>query len=171
MSLTIRAGKASAGVIEPEAVEPMVRQIPRGFNNGGLHELSPTISSNSWECNNFIQEPLPCASRGRNPNNPKSRKSGEHTEQRLEINENGISNCLTSVQKDSLVIEPYTYSGRIRKLTPRECWRLMDFDDEDFEKAKAAGVSNSQLYKQAGNSICVKVLEAILKQMVVDASI
>jgi site-specific DNA-cytosine methylase len=46
---------------------------------------------------------------------------------------------------------------RIRKLTPKECWRLMGFDDTDFEKAAAVN-SNSQLYKQAGNSIVVDVL-------------
>ncbi len=50
---------------------------------------------------------------------------------------------------------------RIRKLTPRECWRLMGFDDEDFDKAQSAGISNTQLYKQAGNSIVVDCLEAI----------
>lgn len=50
---------------------------------------------------------------------------------------------------------------RIRRLTPRECWRVMDFTDEDFDKAKAAGISDTQLYKQAGNSICVGVLQAI----------
>ena len=50
---------------------------------------------------------------------------------------------------------------RIRKLTPKECWRLMGFDDEDFEKAKSNNISNSQLYKQAGNSIVVNVLEKI----------
>ena len=54
---------------------------------------------------------------------------------------------------------------RIRKLTPKECWRLMDFDDADIDKAKASGVSDSQLYKQAGNSIVVAVLENIFKQM------
>ena len=53
---------------------------------------------------------------------------------------------------------------RIRKLTPLECWRLMGFTDEDFRKAKEVN-SNSQLYKQAGNSIVVNVLEAIFKQM------
>lgn len=54
---------------------------------------------------------------------------------------------------------------RIRKLTPRECWRLMGFSDEDFEAA--AGVnSNTQLYAQAGNSIVVNVLEAIFGRMV-----
>ena len=53
---------------------------------------------------------------------------------------------------------------RIRKLTPKECWRLMGFDDEDFEKAEKVN-SNTQLYKQAGNSIVVNVLEAILKEL------
>jgi len=52
---------------------------------------------------------------------------------------------------------------RIRKLTPRECWRLMGFDDTDFDKAQAIGTSNTQLYKQAGNSIVVNVLENIIK--------
>lgn len=53
---------------------------------------------------------------------------------------------------------------RIRKLTPLECWRLMGFDDEDFRKAEAVN-SNSQLYKQAGNSIVVNVLEGILRNL------
>lgn len=53
---------------------------------------------------------------------------------------------------------------RIRKLTPLECWRLMGFDDEDFRKAEAVN-SNSQLYKQAGNSIVVNVLERILRNL------
>jgi DNA (cytosine-5)-methyltransferase 1 len=53
---------------------------------------------------------------------------------------------------------------RIRKLTPKECWRLMDFTDEDFGKAAEVN-SNTQLYKQAGNSIVVNVLAAILGQM------
>lgn len=54
--------------------------------------------------------------------------------------------------------------NKVRKLTPRECWRLMDFTDEDFEKAQKVN-SDSQLYKQAGNSIVVKVLEEIFKEM------
>ena len=53
---------------------------------------------------------------------------------------------------------------RIRKLTPIEVWRLMGFDDEDFEKASKVN-SNAQLYKQAGNSIVVNVLEAILRNL------
>ena len=54
---------------------------------------------------------------------------------------------------------------RIRRLTPRECWRLMDFTDEQFDKANNAGLSNSQLYKQAGNSIVVGVLEQIMSNL------
>lgn len=55
---------------------------------------------------------------------------------------------------------------KIRKLSPLECWRLQAFDDEDFEKAFAAGISNSQLYKQAGNSITVSVLESIFQELI-----
>lgn len=53
---------------------------------------------------------------------------------------------------------------RIRKLTPKECWRLMGFSDEDFAKAEKVN-SNTQLYKQAGNSIVVDVLMAIFKEL------
>lgn len=53
---------------------------------------------------------------------------------------------------------------RIRKLTPRECWRLMGFKDEDYEKAENA-VSPTQRYKQAGNSIVRPVLMAIFSQL------
>lgn len=58
-------------------------------------------------------------------------------------------------------IMEHTENSRIRKLTPLECWRLMGFDDEDFHKAEKV-CSNSQLYKQAGNSIVVDVLVGIL---------
>ena len=79
-----------------------------------------------------------------------------------------------NVQKEN--IQTLTTSGgndrgvvlkdlKIRKLTPLEVWRLMGFDDEDFEKASKVN-SNSQLYKQAGNSIVVNVLEAIFKELI-----
>lgn len=54
---------------------------------------------------------------------------------------------------------------RIRKLTPKECFRLMGFSDENYQAAKDAGVSNSQLYKQTGNSIVVDVLYYILVEL------
>ena len=56
---------------------------------------------------------------------------------------------------------------RIRKLTPRECWRLMGFDDQAFDQAEKV-CSNSQLYKQAGNSIVVDVLEKILTNLLIN---
>ena len=76
-------------------------------------------------------------------------------------NEN-ISQCLTEPHHNSQRL----FDGlRIRKLTPLECWRLMGFDDEDFEKASQVN-SNTQLYKQAGNSIVVNVLMAIFKELI-----
>ena len=63
---------------------------------------------------------------------------------------------------DDVVAEHYV---RVRKLTPKECWRLMGFDDDSFERASKV-CSNSQLYKQAGNSIVVDVLMAIFKEMI-----
>lgn len=61
-------------------------------------------------------------------------------------------------------IDGVTYLIRIRKLTPKECWRLMDFTDEDFEKAEQVN-SNTQLYKQAGNSIVKNVLCEVFRNL------
>lgn len=74
----------------------------------------------------------------------------------------GVAQTLTTSPQQVIVLEDI----RIRKLTPLECWRLMGFDDEDFHKAQQSGVSNSQLYKQAGNSIVVNVLEKIFKNLI-----
>lgn len=53
--------------------------------------------------------------------------------------------------------------GRIRKLTPRECWKLQGFTDDQFDKAKATGLSDSRLYKMAGNAVTVNVIAEIGK--------
>ena len=82
------------------------------------------------------------------------------------VDRDGIGYTLTATEyKDPLKIaEPgNTRTVRIRKLTPRECWRLMGFNDEEFDRVH--GISNSQLYKQAGNSIVVNVLSALLSQL------
>lgn len=102
------------------------------------------------------------AMRGRNPDNPSDRTVGSPTEQRLEMNMQGTSNCLTSVQKDNLLLEKPQY--RIRKLTPRECGRLMGVSDEDIDKMAAVN-SNTQLYKQFGNSIVVDVMCAMFRNL------
>jgi DNA (cytosine-5)-methyltransferase 1 len=57
------------------------------------------------------------------------------------------------------------HHGRIRKLLPIECWRLQGYTDEQFYKAQAAGLTDSQLYKQAGNSVTVNVIAAIGKRI------
>ena len=57
---------------------------------------------------------------------------------------------------------------RIRKLTPKECFRLMGVSDEDIEKIQSSGISNAQQYKQAGNSIVVAVLENIFKELFIN---
>lgn len=129
-----------------------------------------------------------CASRGRflDENGNRS-KDGEYC-QRLELNTDGVSNTLTTVQKDNYVLEEEqientsptlptitnpnilednNYDFKIRKLTPKECWRLMGIYDEDFEKAQNV-VSNSQLYKQAGNAIVVDVMYYIFKNLFIE---
>ena len=69
----------------------------------------------------------------------------------------GIANTLVTGSEQATLTTEY----RIRKLTPRECWRLQAFPDELFDKAQQAGLSDSQLYKQAGNSVTVNVIEYI----------
>lgn len=79
------------------------------------------------------------------------------------VQENGtISPTITATETGICKIESPI---RIRKLTPMECFRLMGFSDQDFDAAKNAGISNSQLYKQAGNSIVVDVLYYIYVEL------
>ena len=54
---------------------------------------------------------------------------------------------------------------KVRKLTPLECLKIMGFDEEDYKKLKDAGISDTQIYKQAGNSIAVNVAEAIFNEL------
>ena len=188
-------------------------------------EICPTLTAGTQDlC--YIDLPCIGASRGRNPENPSDRTPGNEVEQRLELNKNGTSNTITTVQKDNYVVEPSSKFGkmknpydianeyfqendfiepialdeqnkcirkdftvgtlttdgsspkknnrvvvasemqdfRIRKLTPLEVRRLMGFTDEQFHKAEQVN-SNSQLYKQAGNSIVVDVLYYLFKNL------
>ncbi|MGU7878143.1 DNA cytosine methyltransferase, partial [Streptococcus suis] len=92
-------------------LEPKIIQRGHGYNQGGEHDIAPTLTSNSYQENNHL-------------------------------------------------LDGY----RIRKLTPRECWRLQGFPDWAFDRAQAVN-SNSQLYKQAGNSVTVNVIEAIARRL------
>lgn len=88
----------------------------------------------------------------------------QRTDEGIRTFKDNICGTLRTIDScgDKRVIEP---NYRIRKFTPRECWRLMGFSDQDFESAQKEN-SNAQLYKQAGNSIVVNVLMAIFKEMI-----
>lgn len=183
-----------------------------GVQNGDYPAIC--ITANYWKSprqGNYLKEPASCAMRGRNPDNPSDRTAGIPTEQRIEVG-GYVANCITSVQKDSMVVEPnviqlgnifsdrdnfsnpqegrvYDKEGlspslltmqggnkqpkietekyRIRKLTERECFRLMGVYDSDIDKIQQAGISRTQQYKLAGNSIVVDVLYYIFKNMFV----
>ena len=87
-------------------------------------------------------------------------EESRHNMTKLEPRQDGISNTITTVQKDNLLKDGF----RIRKLTPRECWRLQGFPDWAFDKAQEVN-SKTQLYKQAGNSVTVNVIKAIAQNL------
>lgn len=113
-SFTLTAQDRHGVIVKDGGKQPKILQKARGFNQGGVFEIAPTLSKSCWECNNFLKE-----------------------------------------------------NYRIRKLTPRECWRLQGFPDWTFEKAKEVN-SDSQLYKQAGNSVTVNVIEWIARRLYVE---
>ena len=99
--------------------EPKIIQRGHGYNQGGEHDIAPTLTSNSYHENNILKN-----------------------------------------NRNTITLSNY----KIRKLTPKECWRLQGFPDELFDKAQSVN-SNSQLYKQAGNSVTVNVIEEIAKRL------
>lgn len=80
----------------------------------------------------------------------------------------GVSPTLTTNKGEGVKIVEYGITYRIRKLTPRECLRLMDVPEKYIDKMLNSGISNSQLYKMAGNSIVVACLEHIFRKMFID---
>lgn len=121
--------------------------------NSSCPDCCSTLKTHSDKLGVCVDNPVCVASRGRKTINGVFR-------QKLEPRKDGVSNTLTTVHKDNLIATNY----RIRKLTPLECWRLMGFDDSDFYKAEKVS-SQTQLYKQAGNSIVVNVLLAIFESL------
>lgn len=183
------------------SLESKFESTNRIYDVGGSSPTLSTMQGGNQEPK--ILESQIVAMRGRNPDNPSDRAVGNPTGQRLEVNMQGASNCLTSVQKDNLLLENniqkvgqissngsqygtvvsdngisanlvagiHGYANshiatqyRIRKLTPRECGRLMGVSDEDIDKMAAVN-SNTQLYKQFGNSIVVDVMCAMFKNL------
>lgn len=207
-SITAREYKEPRSVMEVIQIGNIAEE--KNFSNpqtGRIYDVggcSPTLSTmQGGNQEPKILESQIVAMRGRNPDNPSDRTVGNPTEQRLEVNMQGTSNCLTSVQKDNLLLEnniqkvgqissngsqcgtvisdngisanlvagAHGYANnhiatqyRIRKLTPRECGRLMGVSDEDISKMAAVN-SNTQLHKQFGNSIVVDVMCAMFKNL------
>ncbi len=126
-----------------------VVQRGRGKNQGGLHDICPTITTNSFEQNNHLCIPV------LTPDRPEKRQN------RRRFKENNDPSFTLTTQDRHGIFDGYT----IRRLTPLECFRLMGFPDKHTQRCREAGISDSQLYKQAGNSIVVDVLEAILGQL------
>lgn len=110
---------------------------------------------------NAVEIPFCVAMRGRNPENPKSRKSGLPTEQMIEPRFDEKSGSLTTVQKDNLVLNKKS----IRRLTPRECGRLQTVPAHHLETMLSSGISDTQLYKMFGNGWTVDVITHIFKYL------
>lgn len=132
-------------------VEPQIFQTPRGFNKGGLHDICPPITSNSFQNNNHLIEKNDWVLGGLQ----------EHQTPKAD----GICPTLTSAMGMGGGQTPIVpQNSRIRRLTPLECFRLQAYSDEFFYKCQAVN-SDTQLYKQAGNTITVSVIQAIIKNL------
>ena len=90
-----------------------------------------------------------------------SRKRFDNPQEGRVYSPSGLCPCLRDDSRYWFMAKKY----RIRKLTAKECFRLMGVRDEDIERIQQAGISESQQYKMAGNSIVVDVLEGIFTQM------
>lgn len=127
--------------------------------NNRVYSQEGIAQTLTTSCNQGVLEPVGCQIR---PKDRNYNKNGKPREDQVEIRSDNLSNALLTTSQKNMIVEP---QFRIRKLTPLECWRLMGFTDEDFKKAQQVN-SNSQLYKQAGNSIVKQVLMAIFRQMI-----
>lgn len=127
-------------------------QTGRVYDESGLCPTLNTMQGGGREPKVLVQ---PCLT----PDRVNKRQNGRRFK-----NNDEPSFTLTAADRHGILLSNgKTYV--IRKLTPLECWRLQGFTDEQFYKAKQAGVSNTQLYKQAGNAVTVPVVEAIAEKL------
>lgn len=149
------------GGLEPKV---LIERPLKGLTKNGWHFEQNVFSKNS------IAATLKAG--GGSGNIPKIAYRPCLTPDRINKRQNGrrFKNCedpaftSTSQDRHGVLIES-DRALAIRKFTPKECWRLQGFTDDQFEKAKKAGISNSQLYKQAGNAVTVDVVEQIGKRL------
>lgn len=136
-----------------EEVPPRIPKpdgINRTLRSGGKASLTE-----KHNYDHVAVEVIPCLTPDRIEKRQEGRRFKENDDPAHTVN---------TVDRHGVAIGSYP-KYRIRKLIPLECFRLQAFSDEDFYKCQAAGISNSQLYKQAGNSITVTVLEEIFKEL------
>ncbi|HEM5098214.1 TPA: DNA (cytosine-5-)-methyltransferase [Streptococcus suis] len=193
-TITARYGEAQgSGSYIIEGQQPKIIQRGHGYNQGGEHDTAPTLTSNSWQENNLlaIKEATTKGYSEATVGDSINLSHPNSATRRGRVGKQMANTLLTGEEQGVVVYDFYnrktkdevgtlTASGhqgntkagtfgildgiRIRKLTPRECWRLQGFPDWAFDKAQAVN-SNSQLYKQAGNSVTVNVIEAIAKRL------
>lgn len=143
-------------VLEDDSMGVVTAAAMRGRENGQQIEISDREYSNALttvQKDSLVAE-TKCLNSKVNGKQP-------HVQDRIYDSE-GISTAITTAFRPS--IAEHTENLWIRKLTPKECWRLMGFSDECFEKASKVN-GNTQLYKQAGNSIVVDVLVHIFRNL------
>jgi len=157
VSKTIRVGGGGSLSAKHsfDMIKVMGNSNPSGNDmNGNVFDsegISPTLSTNKGEGIKVMQI------------NPSKESGGKQPyKQNRVFDSEGIAPTM-----DTECGRPSVLNGKtIRKLTPLECHRLQDFPDKHVQKARKAGVSDSQLYKQAGNSITVRVLELIVEKLI-----
>ena len=142
-------------------LEPKIIQRGHGYNKGGEYDIAPTLTSNGYHENNILRI-KEATTQGYSEAEVGDSVNSSHPNSKTRRGRVGkqVANTLLTGESQG-VIEP---DFRIRKLTPRECWRLQGFPDWAFDKAQEVN-SNSQLYKQAGNSVTVNVIAAIAKEL------
>lgn len=144
-----------------------ILQRGHGYIESTSYEIASTITGETWSFNNVLAEPK-CEVVGTLPY-----KSGYENTARVYAAE-GLAPSIQSTDGGNTqpkVIEPQKTYYRIRKLTERECFRLMDMPEEYIDRIQAAGISRSQQYKMAGNSIVVACMYHIWRKLFIDTEI
>lgn len=172
------SGHNASSVVSPDGIAPTAVIEPKVMQIGNLYPdtekfknrtmgrvystdgISPTINC----CSGGDREPkiLECDFFGFGRSRD---KKGNVVSRHLNDYVNCIHAQVGSARDNMQVLVAQSIPFRIRKLTPKECFRLMDVTDEDIAKVQNTGISNSKQYKLAGNSICVNVLYFTMEQM------
>lgn len=159
------AANADDNYIEYE--DPTICQRPHGFNRGGVHHVAPTITGNTFQYNNLVVQRKTVVGdvNGESPCITSACGAGGGTTPM--VTDASLEEVRTEDFREQIRGHSAT-NNRIRKLTPRELFRLMGVDDQDIDKIQATGISDSAQKKLAGNSIVVDVLYHIFRKMFVE---